>query len=144
MAAGWSVLGNCYTTSQQVINAFTGSNYLFFTGANSYFVQPYQVSFTPSTAMLTYRIRFDNNTLDTGVRSLILQTCDTDYTPTPANVVIGEGGIPVVTQPPLTSVTRDTKLSALSPEDVLILCTVFLAALLGLAFGISSGKGVAN
>lgn len=145
MAAGWSVLGACYTTTPEVLNAFMGVSGLMYNG-NGYFAQVSDAAFNPSTGVMTYRIRWDNNTLDPGVRSQAFRPCDTDFTPTPANAVIqaGTGNGTGVVLPPLTSVTPNTKFSSMGLEDVVLICCVLFACLFGFSAGVTTGKGIAK
>ncbi|WP_195741974.1 hypothetical protein [Methylobacillus flagellatus] len=146
MAAGWSVLGNCYTTSEQVVNAFTAvySSH-HFDNTGHFYNFPESISFNPATSTVTFKVRWDNNTYSPNDwKTVILQACDTDHTPTPANVVINGNGTPGIVQPPLETVTPDTKLSSISGDDIIILCAVLFASLFGFSFGISGGKGIAR
>lgn len=140
MAAGWSVLGNCYTTSEQVINAFTGLQ-AFWASSSNWWFQPVNISFNQSTSTVSFDMRNDQGGLLTG-KTFKLQSCDTDYTPTPANVVITGEGSPGIVQPPLESIAPTTKLSSLGSDDIIILCAVLFAVLFGFSSGVSAGKGI--
>ncbi|MFL9711910.1 hypothetical protein [Methylobacillus sp. Pita1] len=141
MAAGWSVLGNCYTTSHQVVNAFTG--YIASNNAGGtvfVYTQPVSISFNNQTGVINYTIRYDEGSV-TASKTYIAQPCDTDYTPTPANAVITGDGTGIV-QPPLETVTPTTKISSLGGDDIILLCAVLFATLFGFSSGISAGKGI--
>lgn len=144
MAAGWSVLGACYTTPQQVINAFTGLQANVHT-SDLYLHYLYNVSLNMSTGVISYNMRNDAGGT-TARKTYQFLSCDTDYTPTPANAVIqaGNGNGTGVVLPPLTSVTPDTKFSSMGLEDVVLICCVLFACLFGFSSGVTTGKGIAK
>lgn len=143
MAAGWSVLGACYTTPQQVINAFTGLQANVHT-SDLYLHYLYNVSLNMSTGVISYNMRNDAGGT-TARKTYQFLSCDTEYTPTPANAVINvDGSGTGISQPPLTSVTPNTKFSSMAMEDVLLICALLFACLFGFSAGITTGKGVAK